>query len=211
MGKKKDNGLFDTKQAKCAFEVFNYTQRNGVALPVTKIRLQHLAKCIIKTYEEDVLMTKAKTLSVYSGYPIVVEYLSDEDLKTYFELLAEVISIAETSREEYRLLFTFWKLTEDQKQIMVDVFAKIEFDYFKKEKLFYGLDQFLGAVKDTADEGYTAALKSYVSELKGAFKEKITETVKSKSEKEIRDYWTEISKEDEKTGRKGFFRFGKHN
>lgn len=209
--KKKDNGLFDTKQAKCAFEVFNYTQRNGVALPVTKIRLQHLAKCIIKTYEEDVLMTKAKTLSVYSGYPIVVEYLSDEDLKTYFELLADVISTAETSREEYRLLFTFWKLTEDQKQIMVDVFAKIEFDYFKKEKLFYGLDQFLGAVKDTADEGYTAALKSYVSELKGAFKEKITETVKSKSEKEIRDYWTEISKEDEKTGRKGFFRFGKHN
>lgn len=209
--KKKDNGLLDAKKTKCAFEVFNYTQKNGVAIPVTKIRLQHLAKCIVKTYEEDVSMTEAKTLSVYSSYPIVVEHLSDEDLRTYFELLADIISTAETSREEYRLLFNFWKLTEGQKEIMVDVFAKIEFDYFKKEKLFYGLEQFFGAAKDIADAEYTAALKSYVSELKSAFKEKITETVKSKSDKEIRDYWAEISKEEKKTGKKGFFRFGKRN
>lgn len=209
--KKKDNSQFDAKQTKCAFEAFNYTQRNGVAIPITKIRLQHLAKCIVKTYEEEVSMTKAKALSVYSSYPIVVEHLSDEDLRTYFELLADVISTAETSREEYQLLFDFWKLTGEQKEIMIDVFAKIEFDYFKKEKLFYGLEQFLGAAIDVGDAEYTSALKTYVSDLKGAFKEKITETVKSKSDKEIRDYWAEISKEEKKTGKKGFFRFGKRN
>lgn len=209
--KKKNNGLFDTKQTKCAFEAFNYTQRNGVALPVTKIRLQHLAKCIVKTYEEEVSMTKVKTLSVYSRHPVVVEHLPDEDLQSYFELLADVISTVETNRDEYRLLFNFWKLTDEQKEIMVDVFARIEFDYFKKKKLFYGLEQILGAAIDVADEGYTSAFKAYVSRLKGTFKEKITETVKSKSEKEIRDYWTEISKKEEKAGRKGFFRFGKHN
>lgn len=209
--KKKDNGLLDDKQTKCAFEAFNYIQKNGVVLPVTKIRLQHLAKCIVKTYEEEVPMTKSKTLSVYSSYPVVVNHLSDEDLRIYFELLADVISTAETTRDEYRLLFNLWKLTDDQKKIMVAVFAKIEFDYFKKEKMFYGLEQILGAAKDVADEGYTSAFKTYVSGLKGALKEKITETVKSKSDKEIRDYWKEISKEEEKTGRKGFFRFGKHN
>lgn len=209
--KKKDNGTFDAKQAKCAFEVFNYTQKNCVALPVTKIRLQHLAKCIVKTYEEGISMTKAKTLSVYFNYPIVIDHVSDGDLKTYFELLADVIFTAETSRDEYRLLFNFWKLTDEQKVIMVDAFAKIEFDYFKKDKMLVGLEQILGAAIDVADDGYNAAFKIYVSGLKGSQKEKITDTINAKSERDIRDYWTKISKEEEKNGKKGFFRFNKRN
>lgn len=209
--KKKDDGLWDTKLTKCAFEAFNYTQRNHLDISISKIRLQHLARCIVKAYEEGVSMTKSKALNIYSEYPVVVDGISDEELQTFFELLADVTSLADTSREEYKLLFNFWKLSDVQKELLICIFAEVEFDYFKKEKTYTGIEEILGAAIDIADSGYDAAFKVYASGLKHSFKEKITETLKTKSDREIRNYWNQISKEDEKGDKKGFFKFGRRS
>ena len=209
--KKKENDTFHTKQAKCAFEVFNYTQRNHIDLPISRIRMQHLAKCIVKSYEEGISLEKSKILRIYSDYPVAVNNVPDEEVESYFKILADITSSSETNREEYHLLFNFWKLDEEQKKIFIQLFADVEFDYFKKEKSYVGIDNILGAASDIADEGYDKAFKAYVSGLKPSFKEKVTETLKMKSEKDVRFYWDMISKEEARSSKKRFFKFGRHN
>ena len=207
--KKKEKDTFYMKQAKCAFEVFNYTQRNHIELPISRIRMQHLAKCIVKSYEEGISLEKSKILGIYSEYPIVVNNISEDELESYFEILVDITSAFETNREEYHLLFNFWKLDDEQKKIFVQLFADVEFDYFKKEKLYIGIDNILGAASDIADDGYDKAFKTYVSGLKPSFKEKVTETLKMKSEEDVLLYWDMISKEEAKGSKKGFFKFGR--
>lgn len=207
--KKKDGGIFEIKQTKCAFEAFNYAQRNQPDLSISKIRLYHLAMCIVKTYEEGFPMTQSKALKIYSEYPVSIRDVSLDELSVYFQLLADVIFTAETSRQEYLLLLNFWKLTRTQKKVLINVFAKMEFDYLKKEKSYVGVDAILGAILDQGDEEYKDALRDYICGLKESFKEKVTDSLRGKAERDVFLFWNKLSEEEETGGKKGFFRFGR--
>ena len=209
--KKKDGELFAKKQAKCAFEAFNYIQRNNVAFSISRIRMKHLADCIVKTYEENVPMTQSKALKIYAQYPVEVSEIENEELTRFFELLLEVITTVETEREEYLLFFKFWQLAKEQKEILIYVLADAEFTYTKKEKESQGVQALLGAVAEFGDTEYKDGLKKYVSEMKGSFKEKISSVFLSGAKSDVWELWNDISREEARESRKNFFKFVKRN
>lgn len=206
--RKKEDPELDKKQAKCAFEAFNYTQRNHVDIPISRIRLLHLGKCIERACEDEMPLILSDPLKVYAKYPVDVKDIDEEELGTYFEQLADVFCTLENMPDDYEMLFSFWKMTDMQKKRLVASFAKAELDYFKKEKSLGGLKALLGAVLELED--YDRYLGAYVARMKPSLKEKVTEAMEDEKNKKIRDFWIELSKE-EKTGRKSFFGFGKWN
>lgn len=208
--KKRSNEELEKKQARCAFEAFNYTQRNRVDQPIARIRLQHLGRCIIKAYEDEIQMTESKTLAVYSEYPVFVEYVRDSEFTDYIDYLSETIYTMETTEEDYHLLLTYWILNEQKKQILLSIFVDEEVDYVKKEKNICGMEALLNAVRYLGDEEYSAALAKVVSGLKTSHKEKIGELIKEKCERDLYEYWKKLAKEEAgKSTKKGFFSFGK--
>lgn len=208
--RKKEDVTLETRRTKCAFEAFNYVQRSRENISIARIRLQHLGNCIAKSCEDEVSMIKSNPLKIYEKYPVEVTDVSDQELQVYFEHLAALISVAEIEQSEYKMLFGFWKLTNSQKELLIAVLAEGEFEYFKKKKSLAGLEAIFGAAVELGDEGYNAAFKSYVSSMKGSFKEKVTEAMEFEKNKDICDFWKQISKED-KNSKKSFFSFGKWN
>lgn len=209
--KKKDGELFAKKQAKCAFEAFNYVQRNNAPVFVSRIRMKHLADCIVKTYEENIPMTQSKALQIYAQYPVSVSGVGNGELTEFFEFLLEIITTAETEREEYLLFLKFWQLTKEQKEILIHVLADAEFTYTKKEKESQGAQALMGAVAELGDTQYRDGLKKYVSEMRESFKEKVSDVLLSEAKGDVREMWEEISREEAREGKKSFFKFIKRN
>lgn len=209
--KRKDGELLAKKQAKCAFEAFNYIQRNNSDFSVSRIRMKHLADCIVKAYEENIPMTQSNALKIYAQYPIEVLEIDNEEFGKFFELLLEVITTVETEREEYLLFLKFWQLTKEQKEILIYVLADAEFTYTKKEKESKGVQSLLGAVAELGDTEYRDGLKKYAAEMKGSFKEKMSGVFLSEAKRDVRELWADISREEERESKKSFFKFVKRN
>lgn len=201
-------------QTKCAFESFNYTQRNRKDLPIAKIRLLHLGRCIIKVYEEGRILAKSQALAVYLKYPVAVEKISEEEFESYMQILCESIFLVENTKEDYMQLMTYWILEKEQKANLIRMFLSCELNNAKKEDQIKGLAELLAVIKNLRDEEYTEALICAVMEMRDSQREKVTEMLEEKMGRgnKIHQYWKEIkdnSKRSEKN-RKGFLRFGRH-
>lgn len=212
--KKGVDGELEQMQTKCAFESFNYTQRNRKDLPIAKIRLLHLGRCIIKVYEEGRILAKSQALAVYLKYPVAVEKISEEEFESYMQILCESIFLVENTKEDYMQLMTYWILEKEQKANLIRMFLSCELNNAKKEDQIKGLAELLAVIKNLRDEEYTEALICAVMEMRDSQREKVTEMLEEKMGRgnKIHQYWKEIkdnSKRSEKN-RKGFLRFGRH-
>lgn len=208
--RKKEDTILEKKQAKCAFEAFNYVQRSREKVSVTRIRLQHLGNCIAKSCADEIPMVDSNPLKIYEKYPVEITDVTVQELQVYFGQLSDLIAEAEIEQSEYQMLFGFWELTDPQKEILIASLAQGEFEYFKKKKSLAGLEAIMGAVLQFGDDGYQTAFKRYVLGLKGSLREKVTEAMELEKDKNIRAFWMQIQKE-EKSTKKSFFGFGKWN
>ena len=190
---KEEKDALEKKQTLCAFEVFNYTERNKVNLPIAKIRLHHLKICIAKAFEEKISMLKSKTLKIYEEFPVFVEHVNDEDFKKYIENLAEIINTLENSKEEYFLLLTLWALDKEQKEIVINAFMEYEvLDCLKRKKSIRGLKALLNAIRELKDNEYYYALEKYIYAMKASNKKKIAEAIYDNYDNDLYRYWMKL-------------------
>lgn len=214
--KKEENRELDKVQAKCAFEVFNYTQRYNQSLSIAKIRLFHLSRCIQTAMEKRKPLAKAKSLQIYEDYPVEMEDVDEASFQSLVEILCESVYTVEVEAEDYMLLLTCWILEEKQKEILLKIFLSYEIGYMKKENQIRGLASLLAAVRSLNDEEYSEALRSTVLELKESQREKAAVMMKKNWGGESKSYqhWIGLTKKEEKplrSTRKKFGKFGKHS
>ena len=209
--RRRDSDVLDEKQARCAFEILNYTKKNRSDLPIAKIRLLPLGKCIAKAYDDEISLLKSKELSIYKAYPITIEDVSDEELEKYINQLAEIVNTMETSTDEYSLLLKFWYLDKTQKALILRIFMEHEVDYFRKEREISGLGALVGAIMEVGDEEYQQALGEYVFSMKDSHRDKISRAIQKKYRKnELYHYWMKMEKvSKDRKKKKIFFPFGR--
>ncbi|MCI9531507.1 MAG: hypothetical protein HFH38_07125 [Lachnospiraceae bacterium] len=156
--KKEEGKGWEQLQAKCAFEAFNYTQKNRRGFPVARIRLLHLGRCILKAYEDGIALDQSKSLRVYSKYPVLVDGLREGEFEGYLKAICKVVFSMENEKEDYVQLLTYWILDEGQKELLIGMLFSNEMDYSQKEGLDRGLKALMDAVKSLKDEEYNEAL-----------------------------------------------------
>lgn len=206
VNKKNTNQLaLDKRLNTCAMEVLSYVQQNRADIPIARIRIKHLTKCIIKANEQELFLTESEELKIYVSDPIIINDIPDKELNTYFKLLGELVASMIITREEYQMLFSFWKLTDKQKKMLINVFFEMEFDYFLTEKEITGIKSILGAAAVLDDDGYTGALKDCLADMKRSYIEKITHILNS--EPDIYKYWKELLKAPYRDNKRKLFEF----
>lgn len=170
--KKEEDAQFEQMQAKCAFEAFNYTQKNRSRFSVSRIRLLHLGRCIRRAYEEGTALEKSKALRVYRQYPVAVEGVSQEEFEGYLKILCKAIYSMENEKEDYMQLLTYWILDEQQKETLIAMLAAHIKVQKKKEDQDRGMRVLCVAVKSLKDEEYNEALVRVVEKSLKSRKEK---------------------------------------
>lgn len=213
--RKEENRDLEKIQAKCAFEVFNYTQKYNPNLSIAKIRLFHLSRCIQTAMEEGKPLAKAKSMQIYEDYPVEMGETDAAEFQDLVEILCESIYTVEAEAEDYIQLLTCWILEEEQKKILLEIFLSYEMSYMKKENQVRGLASLLLAVRTLNDAEYLEALRSVVLELKESQREKAAAMMKKNWGQESKSYqfWMALTKKEEKplrNPRKKFGKFGKH-
>lgn len=207
--KKKGDTEFDRQFEKCAFEAFNYTQRHGRSLGIAKIRLYHLAKCLVDICSEEKELTKSNKLKIYAKCPIQTKTITDEVFDTYIDRMSDYVNQSEVNEEEYQLLFSFMELDDERKETLSGLFLDHESDYFKREKEISGITAVLNTVKLLGDEAYELGVVSCIADMKDSYKDKVSSALKA-DDREAYSYWIRlVTKAAKKVTKKGFFRFGK--
>lgn len=177
--KNKAENSEDTKnQAMCAVEVFNYTQRNDVDLPIAKIRLKHLKKCIEKTYDNTSELSKSKQLRIYTAYPVIIKHITRKEWEEYVHLLGKLMIQYENTKTDFAILLTCFNMEENNKYILLSEFIEREFSYMKKEGDSTEFALLLEVIDELADNGYKIALKKVVRDLKESQRDKISKMLK---------------------------------
>lgn len=190
--RKREKKFSDRWRKEYAVEVLKYTMRYNSEFPVTRIRLSHLVQCIADCYVWDKSMMDSQNLQVYVQCPIVIRGISEREYQIFISRLAHMMSEDELEREEYRMLFRFFVLSKEQKEVLVKEFFQLEYNYFKNEKICKGLVSILGAALDIGDTEYEQAFVNSVSCLRTSMKRKIANILKRKADIGIYGFWVKI-------------------
>ncbi len=197
--KKDGDKVIVNLQTRCAFETYNYTQRNGVELPIAVIRLKHLGRCIEKAYEAGTELSKSKSLALYTEYPVYVDYVDREEFSGFIRQLCKTVFEYENSKEDFIVLMTCWILNEHDKQMLMAEFVDHEIPVLKKQEQGQEFAEMLAAVKELGDSEYRAALERIVSELKNSLREKITDIMEESPgrKSDAFAYWRKLNRKAE--------------